>query len=199
MWMPEEGFKDFKTLLIYQFIIHICVYLGRGSVMCPQFTCGHIKLYMKCVLQVRLSISSCEMWTTHLEFVWEFTPVSKNKWIWAKEVEPFNINKYVCEVMRLCESESELCVMWGSEPGSKTDVGVSHLGAVWHLGVLYRMGRWAYRNTRLQIQFFFLPYCDRCMFSECTNQIHIWSQSRCTSSSHAVMIGICADDLASSS
>lgn len=25
MWMPEEAFKGFKTLLIYQFIIHIWV------------------------------------------------------------------------------------------------------------------------------------------------------------------------------
>lgn len=58
MWTPEEGFK---TFLIYQFIIHICVYLAGGSVMCSQFTCGHIKPYMKCVLQVRLSIPSCEM------------------------------------------------------------------------------------------------------------------------------------------
>lgn len=37
--------------------------------------------------------------------------MSKNKRIGAKEVEPFNINKCVCDVVRLCESESEWCVM----------------------------------------------------------------------------------------
>lgn len=61
MWMPEESLKHFKTLLFCQFIIHICVYLGCGSVIGPQFTCGNIKLYMKCVFQVSLSIPSCEM------------------------------------------------------------------------------------------------------------------------------------------
>lgn len=62
MWLSEEGFKDFKTLLIYQFIIHICVYLGRGSVICSTFhVWAHKTVYEVCVLQVRLSIFSCQM------------------------------------------------------------------------------------------------------------------------------------------
>lgn len=31
--------------------------------------------------------------------------MGKNKRIQAEEVEPLNINKYVCDVVRLCESE----------------------------------------------------------------------------------------------
>lgn len=48
MWMPEEGLKDFKTLLMLKFR-HFCLYLGRASVIYPQFTCRHIKLYEVCV------------------------------------------------------------------------------------------------------------------------------------------------------
>lgn len=145
---------------------------------------------MKCVLQVRLSIPSCEMWTTHLECVWELAPVSKNKCIGAKEVEPFNINKYVCDVVRLCESESELCVMWGIEPRSKTDVGMSHLGCVWHLGLEEIVLKESKTTMLWQI-------CVVWMHNPCL--IHIWSQIRCTFSSPAVKMGICADDLASRS
>lgn len=59
LWMPEEGYNDFKELLIYQFILYICVFIWV-LVRC------NMRAYKA---EVRLSKSSCEMRSAHLECV----------------------------------------------------------------------------------------------------------------------------------